>query len=143
MILPAYKRIITKPSGTAQEKKHLSTVLVADGHPSSFLQEVTKTRNPASKREKAEFNSTAVLPYIKGVSTTTRNTYRLQVRHHTKISAGQTKRSRRPTQARWRSLQDTMRMRQVYIGETGRPIEERVKEHDRYVRLACTQNSAV
>ena len=31
------KRIITKPSGTAQEKKHLSTVLVGNGHPSSFL----------------------------------------------------------------------------------------------------------
>ena len=107
-----------------REEKSIQ-VLVADGHPSSFLEEVTKTRNPASKREKAEFNSTAVLPYMKGVSATTRNTYRLQVRHHTKISAGQTKRSRRPTQARWRSLQDTTRMRQVYIGETGRPMEER------------------
>ena len=31
------ERIITKPSGTAQEKKHLSTVLVANGYPSSCL----------------------------------------------------------------------------------------------------------
>ena len=41
------KRIITKPSGTAQEKKHLSTVLVANGYPSPLLQKVTETRNPA------------------------------------------------------------------------------------------------
>ena len=32
------ERIITKPSGTAQEKKHQSTVLVANGYPSSCLQ---------------------------------------------------------------------------------------------------------
>ena len=32
------ERIITKPSGTAQEKKHLSTVLVVNGYPSSCLQ---------------------------------------------------------------------------------------------------------
>ena len=92
------ERIITKPSGTAQEKKNLSTVLVANGYSQSFLQKVTKTRNPAPERKTAEFKPSAVLPYIKGVSvpqpTTTRNTYRLQVRHHTKISAGQTKRSR-------------------------------------------------
>ena len=62
------KRIITKPSRTAQEKKHLSTVLVANGYPPSFLQKVTKTRNPTPERETAEFKSTAVLPYIKGVS---------------------------------------------------------------------------
>ena len=36
--------------------------------------------------------------------------HRISIRHHTKIPAGQTKRSRRPKQARWRSLQDTMHM---------------------------------
>ena len=62
------KRIITKPSRTAQEKKHLSTVLVANDYPPFFLQKVTKTRNPTPERETAEFKSTAVLPYIKIVS---------------------------------------------------------------------------
>ena len=62
------KRIITKPSGTAQEKKHLSIVLVTNGYPPTFLQKVTKTRNPTPKRETVEFKSTAILPYIKGVS---------------------------------------------------------------------------
>ena len=31
----------------------------------------------------------------------------------------------------------------VYIGETGRSMRERIKEHDRDIRLARTQNSAV
>ncbi|KAL9958320.1 hypothetical protein ACROYT_G035322 [Oculina patagonica] len=31
----------------------------------------------------------------------------------------------------------------VYISETGRPMQDRIKEHDRDIRLACTQTSAV
>ena len=31
----------------------------------------------------------------------------------------------------------------VYIGETGRAMQERIKEHDRDIRFARTQNSAV
>jgi len=31
----------------------------------------------------------------------------------------------------------------VYIGEAGRAMQERIKEHDRDIRLACTQTSAV
>ena len=83
------KRIITKPSGIAQEKKHLFPVHAANGYPSSFLQKVTKTRNPAPERETVEFKSTAVLPYIRDVSETLRRNLqqqgihtRLQVRHH-------------------------------------------------------------
>ena len=31
----------------------------------------------------------------------------------------------------------------VYIGETGRPMQDRIKEHDRDIRHACTETSAV
>ena len=31
----------------------------------------------------------------------------------------------------------------VYIGETARPMKDRIKEHDRDIRLACTQTSAI
>ena len=33
--------------------------------------------------------------------------------------------------------------RKVYIGETGRAMQDRIKEHDRDIRLARTQTSAV
>ena len=44
-------------------------------HTPTFLQKVTKTRNPTPKRETAEFKSTAILPYIKGVSDPSAATY--------------------------------------------------------------------
>ena len=63
------KHLTTKPSVTSEEKKHLSSVLVSNGYPSSFVRTLTKTtRLTANKEPTQEFKSTAVLPYIKGVS---------------------------------------------------------------------------
>ncbi|XP_068728926.1 uncharacterized protein [Montipora capricornis] len=63
------KRLLTKHSVISKEKKHLSSVLVSNGYPFSFLQKITKTRKPSSSAESTiEYNSTAVLPYVKGLS---------------------------------------------------------------------------
>ena len=43
-------------------------------------------------------------------------------------------------------LEDLCKMNEcgkVYIGETGRPMQDRIKEHDRDIRLARTETSAV
>ena len=61
------KRLVTKPSVTSAEKKHLSSVLVSNGYPSSFVQKISKARTAPKKESVAEFKSTAVLPYIQGV----------------------------------------------------------------------------
>ena len=45
------KRLVTKSSVISEEKKHLSSVLVSNGYPSSFEQKVTKTRNCSLSRE--------------------------------------------------------------------------------------------
>ena len=37
------KHLITKPSVISKEKKHLSSVLVSNGYPSSFIRKLTKT----------------------------------------------------------------------------------------------------
>ena len=42
------KHLVTKPSVISKEMKHLSSVLVSNGYPLSFLQKITKTRNPSS-----------------------------------------------------------------------------------------------
>ena len=44
-LLDRAKRIITEPSGTTQEKKHISAALDANGYPPALLQKVTKTKN--------------------------------------------------------------------------------------------------
>ena len=63
------KRLVTKPSVISEEKKHLPSVLVSNGHPSSFVQKLTWTREAALRIEpETEFKSTPVLPHIKGVS---------------------------------------------------------------------------
>ena len=63
------KRLVTKPSVISEEKKHLSSVLVPNGYPFSFLQKLTKTGKPNNSAEPAyEFKAAAVLPYVKGLS---------------------------------------------------------------------------
>jgi len=62
------KHLVTKPSVIAGEKKHLSSVLVSNGYPSSFVQKFTKARTTPRREPVVEFKSTAVLPYVQGVS---------------------------------------------------------------------------
>ena len=46
-------------------EKHLSSVLVSNGYPFSFLQKLTKTGKPNNSAEPTdEFKATAVLPYV-------------------------------------------------------------------------------
>jgi len=61
------KRLVTKLSVTG-EKKHLSSVFISNGYPSSFAQNITKLRIAPRRESVAEFKSTAVLPYVQGVS---------------------------------------------------------------------------
>ena len=58
------KRLVTKPSVIAGEKKHLSSVLISNGYPSSFVQKITKARTTPRRELVAEFKSTAVLPRL-------------------------------------------------------------------------------
>ena len=62
------KRLVTKPSVISAEKKHLSSVLVSNENTSSFVQKISRARTAPKKEPVAELKSTAVLPYIQGVS---------------------------------------------------------------------------
>ncbi|KAL9953838.1 hypothetical protein ACROYT_G041308 [Oculina patagonica] len=106
------ERLVTKPSVISKEKKHLSSVFVSN------------TRKPSASAEPTtEFKSTAVLPYVKGLSEQLRRCLQQQgVRAVFRIPCECGK---------------------VYIGETGRPMQDRIKEHDRDIRLARIQTSAV
>ena len=141
------KRLVTKPSVIFEEKKHLSSVPVSNGYPSSFLQKLTKTGKPNNSAEPAnEFKATAVLPYVKGLSEQLRSCLQQQgVRAVFRLRSQLV----RPKDAVDPAKQDGVVYRipcecgKVYIGETGRPIQDRIKEHDRDIRLARTETSAV
>ena len=134
------KRIINKPSRTTQEKKHPSTVLVANGYPPSFLQKVTKTRNSTPERETAEFKSTVVLPYIKRVSEPLRR-HLQQQGICTVFKSDTTLRSRlvRPKDPTDPNKQDGVVFKipctcgKVYIRETGRPMQEKWTSRQGYM----------
>ena len=120
-----------------RRKKHLSTVLVANGYPPSLLKKVTKTRNPTPERETAEFKSTAVIPYIKEVPEPFRR-HLQQQQIRTVFKSDTTLRSRlvRQKDPADPNKQDGVVYKirctcgKVYIGETGRSMQERMKEHD-------------
>ena len=145
------KRLVTKPSVISEEKKHLSSVLVSNGYPFSFLQKLTKTGRPNDSTKPAiEFKATAVLPYVKGVSEQLRRSLQQQgVRAVFKSETTLRSHLVRPKDAVNPAKQDGVVYRipcecgKVYIGETGRPMQDRIKEHDRDIRFARTETSAV
>jgi len=144
------KRLVTKPSVIAGEKKHLSSVLVSNGYPSSFVQKITKAQTTPRREPVAEFKSTTVLPYVQGVSESLRRCLEEQG-ICTVFKSDTTLRSHlgRPKDTVNPAKQDGVVYRipwecsKVYIGETGRSMQERNKEHDRDTQLARTRTSAV
>ena len=142
---------MTKPSVISEEKKHLSSVLVSNGYPSSFVQKLTRTRKAAPRVEpETEFKSTAVLTYIKVVSEPLCRCLQQQgIR--TVFKSDTTLRSHlvRPKDTVDLAKQDSVVYRipcecgKVYIGEKGRSVQERIKEHDRDIRLTHTQTSVI
>ena len=147
---------MTKPNTSSpnrqqslKKRKHLSSVLVSNGCPSSFLQKITKTKRPTAKAYfKQDFKSMAVLPYIKGASKVLRRCLQQQgvravFKSNTTLSSHF---------VRLKDVIDSSKQGgfvykipcecgKVYVGETGRAM--RIKEHDRDIRLARTQAFAV
>ena len=144
--------IVTKPSVIFKEKKHLSFVLVSDGYPLSFLQKITKTRKGDTSTElTTEFKTTAVLPYVEGFSGQLHRCLQQQgvraiLKSETKLRSHLVYGPKDPAGP---TKQDGVVFRilceygKVYIGENGRPMKDRIKEHERDMRLARTQTSAV
>ena len=140
-----------KSSVISEEKKHLSSVLVSNDYPSSFVRKLAKTTRATANKEPAqEFKSTAILPYIKGVSAVLRRGLQHQgIRTVFKSDTTLRSHSVRPTDAVEPSKQDGIVYKiscecgKMYIGETGRSMRERLMEHDRDILFTRTQTSAV
>ena len=131
-------------------KRHLSSLLASNGYPASFVQKIPKARTAPRIEPVAEFKSTAVLPYVQGVSESLRRCLKQQgIR--TVFKSDPTLRSHlvQPKDTVDPAKQDGVAYRipcecgKVHIGETGRSMQERIKERVRNIRLACTQTSAV
>jgi len=112
----------------------------------SFVQKLTVPRKAAPRVEaETDFTSTAVLPYINGVSEPLRRCLQQQgIRAVFKSDTTLRSHLVRPKDTVDPAKQDGVVYRipcecgKVYIGETGRSMQERIKEHDRDIRLART-----
>ena len=108
------------------EKKHLSSVLVSNGYPLSFLQKITKTRKPSSSAEPTiEYKSTAVLPYVKGLSEQLQQQgIRAVFKSETTLRSHlvRPKDAVEPTKQEGVVYRIPCECGKVYIGESGRPM---------------------
>ncbi|CAH3046527.1 unnamed protein product [Pocillopora meandrina] len=128
---------------------HTDQYLAYDSHhPQSKL---TKTGKPNNSAEPTnEFKATAVLPYVKCLSEQLRRCLKQQgVRAVFKSETTPRSQLVPSKDAVDPAKQDGVVYRipcecgKVYIGETGRPMLDRIEEHDRDIRLARTETSAV
>ena len=129
------KRLVTKPSAITGEKKHLSSVFLSNGYPSSFVQNITKARIAPKRESVAEFKSTAVSRYVQGVSEHPRRC--LEQQDFRSVFKSDTIRALRLHLVRPKDTVDLAKQdrffcrfpwecRKAYIGETGRPMREEI-----------------
>ena len=110
-----------------------------------------RPENKKNNTESAnELKATAVLPYVKGLSKQLRRCLQQQgVRVVFKSETTLRSQLVRTKDAVDPAKKDGVVYRilcecgEVYIGETERPMQDRIKEHDRDIRLARTETSAV
>ena len=146
------KHLTTKTSVISQEKKHLSSVLVSNRYPSSFIRKITKTTRPTANKEPTqELKFSAVLPYIIGVSEFLRRCSQQQgVRSVFKLHTTLSSHLVRPKHAIGPTKQDQggvvckipCECGKVHIGETARAMQERIKDHDRDIFIRNIRQSS-
>ena len=120
------KHLITKPSVISQEKKHLSSVLVSNGYPSSFVKNITKTKKQTATKEPAlEIKSSAVLPYRRCLE---QQGIRTVFRSDTTLRSHLARRKDTVDPAKQDGVvyKIPCERGKVYIGETGRSMHERI-----------------
>ena len=141
------KHLITKPSVISQEKKHLSSVLVSNAYQFSFVKKLRKQRNKQPQKNlRLKLNLLRCYHTSKGYQRLFAVAYNSRFfRSDTTLRLHLV----RPKDTVDPAKQDGVVYKipcecsKVYIGKTGRSMHERIKEHDRDIRLARTQSSAV
>ncbi|XP_072179174.1 uncharacterized protein [Diadema setosum] len=143
-------RIVSKPHCTAPEKLHVSSALVSNGYPISFVNRASRKKR-ATSEEPARFKSTVVLPYVDSIAHTLRRRlekHDIRVVFKSDTILNQLVLPKDPVLPDRRDgvvyKIPCSTCEKVYIGETGRPVGERMHEHRRRnVRLGRTESSAV
>ncbi|XP_066025081.1 uncharacterized protein [Pocillopora verrucosa] len=131
---------------------HTDQYLAFDSHhPHSVKRETyqdwkTKQQYRTRQRVQSYYGFTLCQRSVRTASplpTTTRRMRCFQVRNYNKISVSTTKSAVDPAKQDGVVYRIPCECGKMYIGETGRPMQDRIKEHDRHIRLARIETSAV
>jgi len=142
-------RIVTSPQQPSKERTRVRNALSLNGYPRRFVQNTKK--NESEPRDPKVYKSFVVLPYIDGVSPQLRRRLeshgiRTVFRSDTTLRQQLTRPKDPIPQHRRDGVVYNIPCKgcnRSYIGETARPISERITEHKRDVRLRRTDSSAV
>ncbi|XP_041467403.1 uncharacterized protein LOC121417737 [Lytechinus variegatus] len=143
-------RIVSKQSDLSPEQRHLQSALALNGYPKAFIK---KSRKPKERiiLEEKQFTSTVVLPYVSSIA----HQLRRRLEKHNIRAVFKSDTTLRNQLVTAKDPIPTYRKDGVvyqipckdcnfsYIGETGRPVKERLTEHQRDVRQRNTILSAV
>ena len=149
-LLQRSKRICNNKEALTKEKEHIRRVFKNNGYTTSFINRAMTPAQPRSTPEQ-EYITTVTLPYVKGISEQVRQILgRVNIRaaFRTKTTIRSLLTSVKPTQS---PLDKTgviynipcKDCDKVYVGETGRTLSARQKEHRRQLAYGRTDSSAV
>jgi len=144
---------ISQPDNINQELKHVKTALLQNGYSSSNIQKVINRHcHPRIPKKTPETNShqiTTVLPYIHGVTDhigrilrkkNIKTTFKPLNKISQILPSAKDARHALSCKGIYKIPCDCG---SVYIGETGRSIQTRIKEHQRYVKTRSSAHSAL
>ena len=142
-------RIVTSPQQPCKERTRVRSALSLNGYPRRFIH---NTKNRSSEpRDQKVYKTFTVLPYIDGVSQQLKRRLeshgiRTVFRSDTTLRQQLTRPKDPIPPHRRDGIVYNIPCKgcdRSYIGETARPIKERITEHKMDVRLRRTDNSAV
>ena len=149
-LLQRSKRICNSKEALTKEREHICEVFKNNGYTTSFINRAMSPVQPKSTPEQ-EYITTVTLPYIKGTSEQVR---RILGRANIRV-AFRTKTTIRSLLTLVKPAQSSLDMTgviysipckdcdKVYVGETGRTLNIRQKEHCRHLTYGRTDSSAV
>ncbi|XP_022104795.1 uncharacterized protein LOC110986850 [Acanthaster planci] len=142
-------RLVSRPRCTAAERHRVTAALMANGYPSSFIRQSSRSKT-STEAERPEYKAFTVLPFMDGISGRLKRILEDQgvctVFRSSTTLRSQLVRLKDPIPPRRRGVVYRIPCGdcdKVYVGKTGRPVDERIKEHQCDVRLSRVDSSAV
>ena len=142
--------VCSEPASLHEERVHLSDIFQCNGYPRSFIdRSIKKRKHVRQQAEETSQEKTFIkLPYVRGVSEKLAKIFRpmgIQVAHSSNRLRNRLVKAKdavKPEKKKGAVYQISCSCGSVYIGESGRPKDVRLKEHVADIKHARLDKSA-